>query len=470
MTFSPDATHPLYDEFASSWELMRDAVEGEDKIKAKGTAYLPMKSGMVAISDAAIQKASYEAYKLRAEFPEIVAPTIRGAVGTMLEKQAIYELPTALEPLRERATRDGLSLDELHRRIALELMTVGRYGILPGIAPDGSPYFAGYVAESIRNWDTDAGQQPDWLMLDEGGKVLDRSTGEWSDVERYRECYIENGQFVSRLWVNGEGGWSFDDPVPAEKPIRNGKKPPVDFLPFVFIDTNDLTPDPDDVPLYGLAKLAVRVYRLDADYTFALHMTSEPTPWVSGDFDEKNERKKPPRTIGASRLWVLPENAQAGYLEFSGPGLDAQEKAIDKALQRAVVFGAQIFSDNQRTAESGEAIRLRLGNQHSTLKTIAMNSAAGLERGLKNIGIWLGLSDSEVDKIKVTPNLDFADHTLAAQDIMALVSAWQANAYSKRTLFWNLQRGGRVPDGKAYETEQEEIAEDQPALSIPGGE
>ncbi|MGN6537715.1 MAG: hypothetical protein ACTHKQ_18545, partial [Mesorhizobium sp.] len=153
MAFNPDSRHPVYTAFAPSWALMRDAVEGEDAIKAKGQTYLPMKSGIVAMTDLTKQNMAYEAYKLRAEFPELVAPTIRGSVGTMLEKPAVIELPDALEPLRKKATRDGMTLDALHRRICVELMSVGRYGVLPGIWQDGAPYLDGYVAGAITNCD-----------------------------------------------------------------------------------------------------------------------------------------------------------------------------------------------------------------------------------------------------------------------------------------------------------------------------
>lgn len=459
MTFNPGARHPLYTAFSPFWRLMRDAVDGEDAIKAKGTTYLPMKSGIVAMTDLAKQTQAYEAYKLRAEFPELVAPTIRGSVGTMLEKPAVIELPDALEPLREKATRDGMTLDALHRRITVELMSVGRYGLLPGIAGDGEPYLAGYVTEAISNWD-DTDHVVDWLMLDESKKVLDRSTGMWTDLERYRECYIENGQYHSRIWTLGKDTWSADEPVAASGPQKRGQERLIDFLPFVFIDATDLSADPDDVPLYGLAKLAVRVYRMDADYTFALHMTSEPTPVAIG-FDSPKEAVKngeAPTTLGSSKLWLLPKGGDAKYLEFSGPGLEQQAKAIDATLQRAIIFGAQLFADNKKSAESGEAIKTRLGNQHATLRSIALNSAAGLERALKNIARWVG---SDPDKVKVTPNLDFADHTLTAQEITAIVAGWQASVYSWRTAFDRLQKGGIIPDDRKPEEELSLIDEDQ---------
>src|SRR5690625_4455495 len=122
-----------YDDFLPSWTLMRYMIGGEDDITSKNERYLPMKTSIEAITNPDARHKAYERYKLRAEFLDLVALTVRGAVGTMLDKPAQIELPQALEPLRLRATRDGLDLAALHRRIATELMITGRYGILPGI-------------------------------------------------------------------------------------------------------------------------------------------------------------------------------------------------------------------------------------------------------------------------------------------------------------------------------------------------
>lgn len=461
MAFDPTTKHPLYEAFAPSWRLMRDAADGEDAVKARGEAYLPMKSGIVAMADVSKQRAAYDAYKLRAEFPELVAPTVRGAVGTILDQPATVELPAALEPLREKATRDGLTLEGLHRRIAIELMTAGRYGLLPGVSEAGDPYLAGYVTESIINWDA-TDDEVDFLVLDETGLVRNRDTGAWETIEAYLECFMQNGAYTARRWTKAGSGWGAAEEVVAQ----DRKRRALDSLPFVFIGANDLTAAPDDVPLYGLAKLAVRVYRLDADYTFALHMTSEPTPVAIG-FDDPVEAVKEgraPTTLGSSKLWLLPTGGDAKYLEFSGPGLERQQTAINDALGRAVVFGAQILSDSQRTAESGEAIRLRLGNQASTLKTIALNSAAGLEKALKNLAVWLGANP---DEVVVKPVTDFFDHQLSPQEITAVVAGWQAGAYSKRTMFDRFKRGELIPVERTFEDEQEEIANDPPTGLIP---
>ncbi|MFC5385178.1 DUF4055 domain-containing protein [Aquamicrobium segne] len=457
MAFDITVHHPLYDAFLPSWTLLRDSFEGEDDIKARGETYLPTKTGIeaLALKDPARAAKAYDAYKLRAEFPDLVALTVRGAVGTMLDKAAVIELPSELEPLREKATRDGLTLEALHRRIATEVMLTGRYGVLPGIAQDGTPYLAGYIAESIINWDQDANNVADFVVLDESGYVRNRETNEWDTVEKYRECFVENGRYGARVWTKGEKGWIAGEVVEATDRKRN----PLSILPLVFIGSNDLTPEPDDVPLYGLAKLAVRIYRMDADLATSLHMTSEPTPMVSGYDDpaEAIKNGKVPQGIGASTLWVLPQGGDGKFLEFNGPGIEKQLDVIQKNYDRAVMFGAQMLADQGRAQESGEAKRVRLDSQHATLKGIAMTSAAGLEKALKNTAVWIGADPS---KVSVVPNLDFFDHTLSGQEIDALVRAWQAGAMSWRSLAGRLQKGGVIPDDRTPEEELELIDQD----------
>jgi hypothetical protein len=463
--FDITAEHPAYEAFECAWELMRDAFDGEDAIKTKKEKYLPMKSGTAAIKNSAVKEQSYKAYRDRAEFPELVAPTVRGAVGVMLKRPAVIELPASMEYLREKATLDGLPLEELHRRIAVELMLMGRYGLLPGMTAAGNAYIAGYVTESIKNWDNDADGTLNYLVLDECAPQRDRATNKWSEVEKYRECYLNDaGQYVSREWAkNAKGEWQPGEETPATVP---GQKP-LTILPFTFIGTTDLTDKPDDVPLYGLGKLSVRIYRMDADYVFALHMTAEPTPVVTGYSDPEGALANgtAPASIGSSTIWILPQGGDAKFLEFTGAGISAQQKAIGDALNRAVAYGAQILTDTQRTAESGDAIRLRLGNQTSLLHLIALTSARGLEKALRDIAVWLG---EDPNQVTVTPNLEFFDEPLTSNDLNALVAGWQSGAYSYETMFDRFKRGGLVPADRTADEEQEKMAaEPLPEMVAP---
>ncbi|ASY62510.1 62kDa structural protein [Sinorhizobium sojae CCBAU 05684] len=467
--FDITAKHPSYDAYIDQWRMMRDAVDGEDCVKARDTVghqkYLPMKSAMRAMSDQQAKEAAYKAYKDRAEFPEIVSPTVRGCLGLIHSKPSVYELPSSLKPLLEKATKEGLTLEGLHQRITAELLRVGRYGLLAGVAEDGAFHIAGYTTETVINWDVDETGKLYFLVLDESSQVRNPVTNKWDGREQYRECLVdtERGVFLSREWVakvvDGKKEWLIGEWVSAT--IKGKDALPI--LPFTFIDTMDLTTEPDDIPLYGLAKLAFRAYRLDADYVTALHMTSEPTPWVSGV-----NKDAAPITIGASKLWVLePEGAECGFLEFNGPGIAEQEKAIKNTLERAIIFGAQLFADNKRAAESGEALELRLGTQTSTLTMIAKASAAGLEQTLRQIAVW---NSEDPKQVTVKPNLDFIDRQLTPQEIMALVSGWQSGGYSRLTLYENLQRGGVANPERTFEDESELIAGDPVLAGMTSGE
>lgn len=446
--FDITARHPQYDEYEGAWRLMRHAYEGEDEIKEHGEAYLPMKSGIKAISDVARRDAAYDAYRDRAEFPEIVAPTIRGLMGVIHNKGSEYRIPTGMEYLVEMATKDGQTLEQVHHKITNELLRVGRYGLMPGVFETGEFHVAGYDAECIINWDEDL-----YLVLNETHKARNPESNKWEKKREYRECWIdEAGKYASRLWTGFTGQDGKTTYIPGEVETATVKgRDGLEIMPFVFAGSIDTTPDPDDIPLYGLAKLAVRAYQLDADYRNSMHLTSEPTPWVSGV-----NKDHAPKSIGAASLWVLDDpTAKCGMLEFTGSGIGAQKQAIDDTLERAVLFGAQMFSDNRRTAESGDALKLRLGAQRATLVMIAKASAAALEKVLKNIATWGGMNP---DDVMVTPNLEFVEIDLTPQEILALVSGWQSGGYSKRTLYENLQRGGVANPERTFEDEEDLIS------------
>ncbi len=454
--FDITVKHPDYLQYADAWKTMRATLAGDDAVKAEGETYLPMKSAMKAMADNSKQKHAYEAYRDRAEFPEIVSPTVQGVVGLAFNKPSKIELPSAMEYLRQKATRDGLPLDDLHRRLVMEVMRTGRYGLMPGVDGQGNFYLAGYTAETILNWDDPDGGLG-YLTLDESGRKRNPETNKWETDNRIRECFFgASGGYESRDWVkqkdaDGKERWLPQEP---EGSSIKGKKP-LELIPFVFVGSTDLTPSPDDIPMYGLAKLALRAYRLDADYVQSLHMTSEPTPYVTGV-----SKDKAPKTIGAAAMWVLEAaDAKTGFLEFSGPGLEAQREAIQSTLERAVMFGAQIFVDTRRTAESGEAKKIRLGNQQSSLKSAVLAAGAGLERVLRHAAVWGG---HDPDEVNVAPNTDFVDHILTPQEIVGLVGGWQSGAYSKQTLFENLQRGEIIDPERTFEDEEDRI-NDEPA-------
>ncbi|MDA4848018.1 hypothetical protein [Hoeflea poritis] len=104
-----------------------------------------------------------------------------------------------------------------------------------------------------------------------------------------------------------------------------------------------------------------------------------------------------------------------------------------------------------------------IGSETSTIKQVAINSAGAIEQVLKFVATWAG---SDPEAVNVAPNLDFIDRSLSPQEIVGLVQGWQSGAYSKQTLFDNLQRGEIISDDVTFEEEEDRIAED-PSLIPP---
>lgn len=449
-----DATHPDYDKRSDDWALMRTTIEGENAVKLAAETYLPKPTGFAAASDPV---AEYESYKKRAQFPEIVAPTIRGMHGVIHRMVAKFELPTALEFLIQKATREGDTLHQLHERITRELLSTGRIGVLtdvPGeqaqatmpVAERGLPYLTTYRAERVINWD----KQSTFFVLDESDPVPDPSTYQWTEQKKHRVLALQGGKYVFIIDQDG-----VPDPQ-VGNPVAKGGTKPLDFIPFVVINAITVGNEVEEVPLLGVSRSAINMYQLNADYRHQLYMSGQETLVLTGADQEQFKSKL---LVGASAIIYLPEGATADYVGPAGVGIEAHRIAIQDEQAAAVLAGARLFEQSKGGVESGDALRIRFASQTATLTSIAKASAAGLEKALKSAAVFLGVNP---DEVVVTPNLSFIDATLPAADAVNLLKLWQGGAIAKRTLYDNLQRGEIASQERDFEEEEAEIADELP--------
>lgn len=256
--------HPDYAAFAADWQVMRDAIEGADAVRKRGTDYLPMPSGFKAQTDGG--RAMYAAYQTRAQFPDLLTPAIGAMVGVIHQSEFQISIPDSMDWLWESATRDGMSLEAFHRRLTRELLEVGRYGLLVE-APEGGgdPYLAGYTAEAIINWSPER----DMFVLDESGRVRDGFS--WKDEKRFRALLLENGRYVQQTYTGDNADRGED-----VNPTARGNKD-LDEIPFVVMSARDVMVEPERPPLIGVARSALAIYRLDADYRHQLFNSGQET-------------------------------------------------------------------------------------------------------------------------------------------------------------------------------------------------
>lgn len=430
--------HPEYtEERRAEWALCRAAYDGESQIKAAGELYLPKPNGFNYFPDRG--KEAYDAYKGRAQFPEIMSPSIGAMIGIIHDQEIKIEMPEGLQYLFENADGEGTTLDDFHRRITKEILVLGRHGILTD-APDGGgdPFFACYLAPTIINWDRD------FYVLDESHFARDGFS--WEFVKQYRVLELVDGTYQQRLFVDG-----VEAPQQVQPNITGGGS--LDFVPFVIAGAKDLSRDIETPPLIGVARSAKAMYQLSADYRHQLYMSGQETlVAINGDS---------PKFVGAGAVHVMKGTPDlTPDLKYVGPacvGIEKHLEAMEFNRDAAVQAGARLFEQSEKRQESGEARAMRFRSETANLQTVADSSCAAVERALRFAARIKGLDPSTVI---VTPPESLLDQTMSAAEASALWAIARDGGMSYQTFYENIARGGIASPERDHEEEYALIERD----------
>lgn len=430
-----DSTQPLYDLRIEDWVQMRDTYEGQRAVKQKGFNYLPPTQGMIddgALNFTGTGIVAYNAYKLRALYPEWVSEAVDGILGVMHREPPNIELPAELEQMRETATARGESLEMLLQRINREQLINGRVGLLGDVIDAGEragqTYIAVYNAESIINWDAGSRaltevQSLEMVVLDETAPER-TSNFEWDVKNNYRVLSLgeidedeQGGVYMLGVFTDTT---QFNPTAMMVPSIRGNT---LDRIPFVFINSRDVVPEPDKAPLLPLSNLCLTVYRGDADYRHSLFMQGQDTLVVIGS---GTEDQNIPIKVGANQRIDLPNiGADAKYIGVESTGLSEQRMALENDNGRASQMAGQLLDATSRERESGDALKVRVAARTATITQVAIVGAFGLQESLRQLAMWVGANPEEV---VVSPNLDFVDDTMSGAELIDLVMARKEGA------------------------------------------
>lgn len=294
-----------------------------------------------------------------------------------------------------------------HRRITGELLLTGRYGLLADAASEGLglPWLAGYTTEALINWSPSR----DFLVLDESG--LSRNGFSWRQHKAYRVLRLNEGRYSVEKYDDEE-----QDGQAVQPTARGGAG--LTNIPLVMMGPQDLSVSPQEPPLIGVARAALAMYRLDADYRHQLYMSGQETlVIINGDA---------PAAVGAGVVISLTASRDdhapdAKSVGPSGTGIAAHRQAILDERDNAASAGARLFDSEKRSAESGDALRIRYAAQTATLTSVALTSAQGLEKALRHFAVMIGADPA---KVIVKPNLSFVDAGMKPEQAEALVRIW----------------------------------------------
>ena len=478
-----DSKNPLYNEFLEDWNVMEDTYRGERVIKSKGAQYLPPTSGMIADGYPTVDTGgwkAYQAYKMRAIFHGFVDEAVKTLVGIMHHKPATFELPKIMEPMVEEDPTKGESLQMLLRKINVAQLVTGRFGMLLDLPVTPTleqvlPYIATYKAKTIINWDDGASdeitrQNLNLVVLDETEDERNAGDFEWTREEKYRVLILgavdanEGSQaatYKAGVFKNKDAK-TFNEAEMVEPSFKGNT---LKEIPFVFVNAADIVPDPDDPPLIGLAKLAIAIYRGEADYRQSLFMQGQDTLVVVGDHKDDDGNDKTYRT-GANASISLPKDGSASFIGVDSAGLSEQKEAIQADKKDAATLAGQLMDNTARGVESGDALQMRVSARTATLNEVALTSAFALQSILRIAARWLGANPEEVI---VTPNLDFADERLEGKTLVEYMSAKMLGAPISLASIHGLMQDRGLTE---FDLEEELalIAEEEPLIEPPSDE
>lgn len=464
-----ETVHPLYTQHLQDWELMDDSFHGERRVKDKSYKYLPATPGQVLDGLQNNQKGrkNYMAYKMRARYPECVSEAVVALLGVMHSKPATVELPDKMADLMDKATIKGESLQMLLRRINEHQLTSGRLGLLADIE-DGAqvgtlPYIALYKATDVVNWDDtqkDIQERNRLNLVVLNESRYERVNLEWQFKRRYRALLLgelspDDDSEVYNMAVLGEDMSLTINSADTIVPSISGNI--MTDIPFVIINSRDIVAEPDDPPLLGLANLAMTIYRADADYRGALFMQGQDTLVIIGGGEGDEIR------AGAGAHIDVPQGGDAKYIGTDSKGLKEMRESLNNDKREAAESGGKLLDTRAGNAESGEALKIRVGARTASLNQIALSGAEGLQTILRLIATWCAC---DPEQVIVTPNLDFTDASVEGRTLVDWMAAKSLGLpLSKESIHRKLQEKDFTE--MEFEDEMAAIEDEGPE---PGGE
>jgi hypothetical protein len=448
--------HPQYAASKTAWQTIRDVIRGEQALKAGGTAYLPMLGGQ--------KMEHYQVYKDRNTFYNAVARTVEGLVGLIMRHPPVVTgVFEQFLPWLDDITLAGVPLTSFVGNTVKEQVEVSRLGVLVDMSEDGAvqrPKWSAYCAESITLWRETmiAGANVLTLVVlkEWKGKIGPDGFGS-TEEEQYRVLDFDaSGFYRQRVFekrLNSEE-WMVTKVL---EPARRGQR--LDFIPFKFIGARDLTPDVDEPRLLALSLTNLAHYRESADYWHKMHWNAVVQAIV---FTNKNDDTY---YFGGPVAWILNPGDSAMMLESNGTGIDAHERALDKLESRMARLGAELLDTPIAGVEAAETVRLRQAGRASVLALIADTASRGLTQCLQWYLWWAGVEEKPEDvQATVTVNTDFIDARMTVEELLGFMQAMQSRGISRDTYFYNLKKGGLLPDNRSIEDEKALIESDPPAM------
>lgn len=466
MSNTVTTTRPEYDDLLKDVKRNRDAVAGERQIKSETVEYLPPLASMTCgtYQDENGQETirhnnglspegarSYRKYLSLAYFYGASGRTVDGLTGLIFSKDPVKELPSSVEYLNANSDGKQTSLRKLSQKAATEAFispqsaflvdfpkVEGQMSVAQMEASNARPKILHYPFESIINWFYDVVNNELKLTLVVLMECVSVRDGyEIKDELRYRVLELRDGVYHQGVFT--EDGEVVVESMPV---LVNGQT--TGEIPFYFVRVGAEMKS----VINDLVDANLNHYRFFADYAAKEHASAFPVFYETGTLgDDKNVM------IGPGAKWSTQNSdAQFGVLQTASDGGSMRQYLIDME-QRMAALGAEMLKPRVASAESAESKSLDQVAQNSTTANVANNVSEAITKAINFCSRWLGGSEDAVYSL----NTDYNPSGMSAQDLTALVAAWQGGAISYDTFYTNLQKGEIASPDITSEEEQARI-------------
>jgi hypothetical protein len=472
MASSPiTSTHKEYGASLLKWGRLRDAMAGRDAIMAHDAAealkpaasrnsYLPPLSEQ--------EQAEYAAMQVRASWFGATDRTVNALAGLIFAKDPEVKVHGTINALLRNIDLRGTNLRDFAQKVVVEELTTSRVGLMVEF-PDtdtsamtqaqaelanARPYITAWAAEQIQDWRVGnvpgQGSRLTLVKLRESVATFEDDLSPAVYVTQYRILDLFEGYYRQRVYRETDSKeWAL-----AVEIFPTSQNERLRYIPFTIVGGTEVRKP----LLLDLADVNFAHYRTDADYSNGLHRSAVPQIWIAGAQLEAGQKLQ----IGSSEAWVFPDPAaKAGYLEFSGQGLDPHRNRLSDLEKQMAILGARSLGGEKASNETATGAELRSAGERGTLAGVAADVSDAIRQCLD----WMAARFGESAGAEFSLNRDYGLHRMDPQMLAQLVAAYQSGAMPVSVLFSNLKRGDIVPADMDEQTYMAGLDEATPTIA-----
>lgn len=450
-------TYPEYSVLAKRWSVCREVISGEDTVKEKGEKYLPMATH----KSKEVQKARYEAYKMRTPFIPFtyMAYQVQHAMVFRRTPTLICSEDFKNSGLLTNVDGKGNSLYQFCSNAFDDLLKTGFGGMLLDMPKAGQglsvydaekmgirPYLTYYPAEAVINkiFDNSTGINRLRLVVLREKVNVYRDEFTLLNRERYRVLAInDEGYYEQRIWtpVYNDKDEITDMTVEVVPVFIKGQQ--INYIPFVLLPT-DIAEKP---PLYDLAMMNIHHYQVMADYYNGLHKVTMPTGWITGYTSRDDEEDD--EIILGDDVFITEENSDAkfGVLSYAGEGMEHTKDGIDKIENLIAGIFMKSIAPDKKTSETAESAYVHRSGENARLATFARNVSEKLSRLVQ----WYEEWNNYEGAVEIHLNYDYETMSLDPNIINSIANISGQGKFPLYCVFYILKQQELIDPDMNYD-------------------